>query len=84
MTNDDLIRSWKDPINRAAYGAGLPHPAGDLDLETARLAGGVEQEPVNGTQHLSTIGCCGGYTSEVRCAISALYPIPMCLALTLL
>ncbi|GGL13260.1 hypothetical protein Sme01_19980 [Sphaerisporangium melleum] len=43
MSDDELIRQWKDPRSRAG-GAG--HPAGEIDLDEhiARVVGGMPQE----------------------------------------
>ncbi|MFF3437078.1 hypothetical protein [Streptosporangium sp. NPDC002721] len=51
MSDNELIRQWKNPQTRTD---GLAHPAGDIALDDARVVGG--RPPV--TEFLFSVGCC--------------------------
>lgn len=65
MSPNDVVKAWKDPKFRRGLAAedlaALPdHPAGSHAIDPADLAA------VNGasTEHLATLGCCGGFTTD--------------------
>ena len=65
MRNLDLIRAWKDAEFHCSLGeearARLPeNPAGTIELADAVLDNVVGAR----TEHLATIGCCSGLTSD--------------------
>lgn len=67
MPSNHQIRAWKDleyraTLSEADVEAAGQHPAGPsilADTELDRAAGAYM-----GTQHLLTIGCCGGFTTD--------------------
>jgi mersacidin/lichenicidin family type 2 lantibiotic len=70
----DVVRAWKDQqyLNSltADEKANLPaHPIGAIELHDAD----VESVPGGSTEHIFTIGCCGGLTTDPG-ACSALCP----------
>jgi mersacidin/lichenicidin family type 2 lantibiotic len=83
VSHDEMIRAWKDPAFRATLPAEArqsmpPNPAGDsmcgeeLDAQALELqAGGFS------TEHLMTLGCCQGLTSD-GCPLFSLGPGGWC------
>ncbi|MGW4640585.1 hypothetical protein ACWEN6_18770 [Sphaerisporangium sp. NPDC004334] len=51
MSDNELIRQWKNPQARTA---GLVHPAGEIALDDTRVVGG--QPPR--TEYAFSLGCC--------------------------
>ncbi|GAA2898879.1 hypothetical protein GCM10010517_64300 [Streptosporangium fragile] len=64
MSNDEIVRLWKDPAGRAASADDVAHPAGSIDLGLEKVAGG---DLVLSTEKLASLGCCNGLTSYVGC-----------------
>ncbi|MER6828778.1 hypothetical protein ABT352_22545 [Streptosporangium sp. NPDC000563] len=58
MSDNELIRQWKNPQARTAD---LAHPAGEINLD--ELVGGREPR----TEHFISIGCCA--TSTLSCPV---------------
>ncbi|MET8140732.1 hypothetical protein ABZU32_10525 [Sphaerisporangium sp. NPDC005288] len=51
MSDNELIRQWKNPQARTA---GLDHPAGEIALTEEQVVGG--RPPV--TEWIASLGCC--------------------------
>ncbi|GAA4193681.1 hypothetical protein GCM10022252_37010 [Streptosporangium oxazolinicum] len=51
MSDNELIRQWKNPQARTAD---LAHPAGEITLDDARVVGG--RPPVS--EYILSYGCC--------------------------
>ena len=73
MARIDIVRAWKDEAYRRSLSEAermsLPeNPAGMIDLSDSELngvAGGTDEELlVLRTEHIITLGCCGGLTTD--------------------
>ncbi|WP_329425577.1 hypothetical protein OG339_35380 [Streptosporangium sp. NBC_01495] len=51
MSDNELVRQWKNPQARSAD---LAHPAGEISLDDARVVGG--RPPVS--EYILSYGCC--------------------------
>lgn len=63
MSEDEIVRFWKDPDGRAGSFDEAAHPAGSIDLGMAGAAGAHAAT----TEKLFSLGCCGGLTNPVGC-----------------
>lgn len=63
MSQESLIRAWKDHAYRASLGAegeAIENPAGTVELPDELL----EEVAGGRTERMLTMGCCGGLTSD--------------------